>query len=32
MVARKEEGWDIMLEEVLMKWVWKVVDEQRSTR
>jgi hypothetical protein len=32
MVARKEEGWDSMLEEVLMKWVWKVVDEQRSTR
>lgn len=32
MVARREEGWDAMLEEVLMKWVWKVVEEQRSTR
>ena len=32
LVARKEEGWDAMLEEVLMKWVWKVVEEQRSTR
>lgn len=31
-VARKEDGWEDMLESVLLKWVWKVVDERRSVR
>jgi len=29
-VARKDDGWEDMLESVLLKWVWKVVDERRS--
>ncbi|KIY65691.1 hypothetical protein CYLTODRAFT_424106 [Cylindrobasidium torrendii FP15055 ss-10] len=29
-VARKEEGWEDMLQVVLLRWVSKVVDEQRS--
>lgn len=31
-VARKDDGWENMLESVLLKWVWKVVDERRSVR
>jgi hypothetical protein len=31
-VARKDDGWEDMLEAVLLKWVWKVVDERRSVR
>jgi hypothetical protein len=28
-VARKEEGWEDMLERVLIRWVDKVVEERR---
>jgi hypothetical protein len=28
-VAKKEEGWEDMLESVLMRWVDKVVEERR---
>jgi len=31
-VARKDDGWEDMLETVLLKWVWKIVDERRSVR
>jgi hypothetical protein len=31
-VARKDDGWEDMLESVLLKWVWKVVDERRRVR
>ncbi|KAF9467620.1 hypothetical protein BDZ94DRAFT_1248563 [Collybia nuda] len=31
-VARKDEGWEDMLESVLSRWVNKVVDERRSVR
>lgn len=31
-VARKDDGWEDMLESVLLQWVWKVVDERRSVR
>lgn len=32
MVAKRDEGWEEMLEGVLLKWVRKVVDEKRSGR
>lgn len=28
-VAKKEEGWEDMLESVLMRWIDKVVEERR---
>ncbi|THU95766.1 hypothetical protein K435DRAFT_819615 [Dendrothele bispora CBS 962.96] len=31
-VARKDEGWDGMLEAVLVRWMWRVVDERRGER
>jgi hypothetical protein len=31
-IARKEEGWEDMLEIVLLQWVRKVVDERRRAR
>lgn len=31
-VARKEDGWEDMLESVLFRWVDKVVEERRSIR
>ncbi|GLB42680.1 hypothetical protein LshimejAT787_1201290 [Lyophyllum shimeji] len=31
-VAKKEDGWEDMLEAVLMKWLWKAVEEKRSVR
>ncbi|KAF8346258.1 hypothetical protein F5887DRAFT_960983 [Amanita rubescens] len=31
-VARKDEGWEDMLEIVLLRWVQKVVEEKRSAR
>ena len=31
-VARKDDGWEDMLETVLLKWMWKVVDERRTVR
>lgn len=31
-VARKEEGWEDMLEQVLFRWVDKVVEERRTVR
>lgn len=31
-VARKEEGWEKMLESVLVRWVQKAVEEKRSLR
>ncbi|EJD00401.1 uncharacterized protein FOMMEDRAFT_22213 [Fomitiporia mediterranea MF3/22] len=32
LVARREEGWDTMLETVLMQWVNAVVEERRAAR
>ncbi|OCB91513.1 hypothetical protein A7U60_g1248 [Sanghuangporus baumii] len=32
LVARREEGWDTMLETVVLEWVKAVVDERRSAR
>ncbi|KAJ3730741.1 hypothetical protein C8R42DRAFT_14926 [Lentinula raphanica] len=31
-VAKQEEGWEEMLEAVLRRWMWRVVDEKRSER
>ena len=31
-VARKDEGWEDMLEKVLLRWVQNVVEEKRSVR
>ncbi|KAK7047743.1 hypothetical protein VNI00_006071 [Paramarasmius palmivorus] len=31
-VAKKEDGWEDMLEAVLLRWMWRVVDERRSNR
>jgi hypothetical protein len=31
-VARKDDGWEDMLESVLFRWIGKVVDERRSVR
>ncbi|KAG7085570.1 hypothetical protein E1B28_003126 [Marasmius oreades] len=31
-VAKKDAGWEDMLEGVLLRWMWRVVDEQRSVR
>lgn len=31
-VARKDEGWEDMLEAVLLRWMQKVVEEKRSAR
>ncbi|KAK7436904.1 hypothetical protein VKT23_018924 [Stygiomarasmius scandens] len=31
-VARKDEGWEGMLEAVLVRWMWRVVDERRGER
>lgn len=31
-VARKDEGWEDMLEQVLLRWVQNVVEEKRSVR
>ncbi|THU81983.1 hypothetical protein K435DRAFT_872766, partial [Dendrothele bispora CBS 962.96] len=31
-VARKDEGWDGMLEAVLVRWMWRVLDERRGER
>ncbi|KIL60248.1 hypothetical protein M378DRAFT_1064442 [Amanita muscaria Koide BX008] len=30
LVARMDDGWDGMLEKVLMKWMWRAVEEKRS--
>lgn len=32
LVARKEEGWDTMLYDTLLKWMDVVVDERRGER
>jgi hypothetical protein len=29
-VARKEEGWEDMLERALVRWMWKAVGEKRK--
>lgn len=29
-VARKDEGWEDMLERVLLRWMWKAVEERRK--
>ena len=29
-VARKDDGWEDMLERVLVRWAWKAVEEKRS--
>ncbi|KAJ3825702.1 hypothetical protein F5880DRAFT_1550482 [Lentinula raphanica] len=31
-VAKQEEGWEEMLEAVLRRWMWRVVDEKRSEK
>ncbi|KAF9267114.1 hypothetical protein L218DRAFT_955597 [Marasmius fiardii PR-910] len=31
-VAKRDAGWEDMLERVLLRWMWRVVDEQRSIR
>ncbi|ESK91317.1 hypothetical protein Moror_2780 [Moniliophthora roreri MCA 2997] len=31
-VAKKDDGWEDMLEAVLLRWMWRVVDERRSNR
>lgn len=31
-VARKDDGWEDMLETVLLSWVWKAVDERRRVQ
>ncbi|KAF5367950.1 hypothetical protein D9758_004510 [Tetrapyrgos nigripes] len=31
-VARKDDGWEDMLEAVLVRWMWRVVDERRGDR
>ncbi|KAF8632472.1 hypothetical protein AX15_001871 [Amanita polypyramis BW_CC] len=32
LVARRDEGWEYMLEKVLVRWVWKATEEKRSFR
>ncbi|KAK1226932.1 hypothetical protein PQX77_010065 [Marasmius sp. AFHP31] len=29
-VAKKDDGWEDMLEAVLLRWMWRVVDERRE--
>ncbi len=31
-VARKDDGWDAMLENVVFRWIGAVVDEERRDR
>ncbi|KIY44644.1 hypothetical protein FISHEDRAFT_23184, partial [Fistulina hepatica ATCC 64428] len=31
-VARRDEGWDTMLEVALLRWMWRVVEEKRNDR
>jgi len=31
-VAKREEGWETMLEGAVMKWMWAVVEEKRGMK
>lgn len=31
-VAKQEQGWEEMLETVVRKWMWRVVDEKRMDK